>query len=70
MKLALDTGASRTTIPWDIAVAIGLKPVRGHDVVVHDLPQQSFVDGVLGLNFLDRFDLYLLFRQDAIDLQP
>ena len=78
--MALDTGATYTMIPWDIAEAIGYEPaysrrkvtiitasgvekaplivvnnvsVLGKEVecVVHDLPEASRINGLLGLCF-------------------
>ena len=38
---------------------------RANDVkaVVHDLPQRSYVDGLLGLSFLKNFRLAIDFRE-------
>ena len=40
--------------------------VRHLDVVCHDLPTQSPVKGLLGLNFLRHFDLHLNFRSTQL----
>lgn len=85
--MALDTGATYTMIPWDIAEAIGYEPAyskkkvkiitasgvekaplivvdkvsvlgkeaRDVECVVHDLPEASRIDGLLGLSFLRKF---------------
>lgn len=87
--MALDTGATYTMIPWDIAEALGYEPAlsqrrvdiitasgiqkaplvtlnsisvlgkeaRNVDCVVHDLPQASRVDGLLGLSFIRNFPI-------------
>lgn len=49
------------------ATAIGQK-VTNLDVLCHDLPPQSGVDGLLGLNFLKHFKLTIRFRKGIIDL--
>lgn len=49
------------------ATAIGQK-VANLEVLCHDLPPESGVDGLLGLNFLKRFKLTIRFRKGTIDL--
>jgi predicted aspartyl protease len=57
--------APRTTVRS--ATAIGQK-VTSIDVLCHDLPSESGVDGLLGLNFLRHFKLTIRFRKGIIDL--
>ena len=47
--------------------AIG-ESVENIDVVCHDLPFGSTIDGVLGLNFLSHFDLNISFSTGTIEL--
>ena len=49
------------------ATAIGQKVIN-LDVLCHDLPPESGVDGLLGLNFLRHFKLTIRFRKGIIDL--
>jgi predicted aspartyl protease len=49
------------------ATAIGQR-VASLDVLCHDLPPESGVDGLLGLNFLRHFKLTIGFRKGIIDL--
>jgi len=49
------------------ATAIGQK-VANLEVLCHDLPSESGVDGLLGLNFLKHFKLTIRFRKSIIDL--
>lgn len=49
------------------AAAIGQK-VTNLEVLCHDLPAESGVDGLLGLNFLRRFKLTVRFRKGIIEL--
>ena len=49
------------------ATAIGQR-VANLDVLCHDLPPESAVDGLLGLNFLRHFKLTIRFRKGIIDL--
>lgn len=101
LRLALDTGCSRTIIPYEIAIALGCNPsaalqhtriitgsgvviapvvtlksirtlgkiVRNLDVACHDLPEEGFVDGLLGIDFLKNFDLSIKFRKGIIELK-
>jgi predicted aspartyl protease len=57
--------APRTTVRS--ATAIGQK-VTNLDVLCHDLPAESGVDGLLGLSFLKHFKLTIRFRKGIIDL--
>lgn len=49
------------------ATAIGQK-LANLDILCHDLPPESGVDGLLGLNFLKHFKLTIRFRNGIIDL--
>jgi predicted aspartyl protease len=57
--------APRTTVRS--ATAVGQK-VTHLDVLCHDLPPESGVDGLLGLNFFRQFKLTIRFRKGIIDL--
>jgi predicted aspartyl protease len=97
----LDTGCSRTIIPFEIAVAIGCDPaasakrtrivtgsgieiaplvrikkikalgktVKNLEIACHDLPEEGFVDGLLGLDFLKLFRFSIDFRKGLIVLE-
>ena len=101
IDMALDTGATYTMIPWEIAEILGYNPGaskeriplitasgveraplitlksisvlgKGADnvqTVVHNLPEKSYVDGLLGLSFLKRFRLSLDFRAGILELE-
>ena len=49
--------------------AIG-ETVEDIDVVCHDLPEGSIIEGLLGLNFLRRFDVNISFSTGTIKLLP
>ena len=98
---ALDTGATFTIIPWEVANVLGYKPyyhkertgvitasgteyapvitlqslmclgmkVEELGVIVHDLPPTSYVDGLLGLNFLRNFKVCLDFREGILSIE-
>ncbi|MDI6793833.1 MAG: retropepsin-like aspartic protease [bacterium] len=44
------------------------KEVRKLKVACHNLPEESLVDGLLGLNFLSRFNLLIKFRESVLEL--
>ncbi len=98
LKLALDTGATYTMIPFEAAVAIGCNPLKPHrkmeimtgsgieyvstvlvprfeafgiaiknmEVVCHNLPSPSPIEGLLGLNFMTRAKLTINFSKNII----
>ena len=96
--VALDTGASTTMIPTEVAVDLGYdlsnpnermmtangivlanritvhkltaigETVENVDVVCHDLPEGSIIEGLLGLNFLRHFDVNISFSTGTIEL--
>ncbi len=100
--VALDTGASDTSIPTKVALDLGYdlsnpkhrvrlttgsgtvpakiitvrkltaigEAVENIDVLCHDLPAESTIDGVLGLNFLRHFDVNISFSTGTIELHP
>ena len=98
--VALDTGASTTMIPPEVATDLGYdlsnpneqmitasgivltkritvrkltaigETVENIDVVCHDLPEGSIIEGLLGLNFLRYFDVNILFSTGTIELHP
>jgi predicted aspartyl protease len=49
------------------ATAIGQK-VSNLEVLCHDLPAESGIDGLLGLNFLRHFKLTIRFRKGIVEL--
>lgn len=98
--VALDTGASTTMIPPEVAVNLGYdlsnpneqmitasgvvlvkhitvrnltaigETVENIDVVCHDLPEGSIIEGLLGLNFLRHFDVNISFSTGTVELHP
>ena len=102
LPVALDTGASNTTIPPKIATALGYdlsnpkqeveiitgggtvsakivtvrkltalgQTIENIDVLCHDLPENSIIDGLLGMNFLDHFDIDISLSTGTIELHP
>ena len=50
------------------AVSVLGEQARNVEVIVHDLPPRSFVDGLLGLSFLKHFRLTLSLQEEFIEL--
>ena len=99
IKMAVDTGATYTMIPWEIAEALGYRPdistqrvtlitasgveraplikidslrvfdkeIRDTEVICHDLPQKSYVDGLLGLSSLKELKIKIDFGEVTIE---
>jgi len=44
------------------------KKAKGISAVVHDLPQRSYVDGLLGLSYLKNFDTHLYFKKGILEI--
>ena len=99
--MVVDTGASITSIPADIALSIGVdpsKPIKRIEIITAsgteyvpvvkipcvqflgfnlknveiaclNLPPQSTVSGLLGLNILKNFNLSLKFREGLLEIE-
>ena len=102
LSVGLDTGASITSIPSQVATDLGYdlsnpkqevsiltssraitskiitvrnltaigETVENIDVLCHDLPEDSIVEGLLGLNFLQHFDVNISFSTGTIEMHP
>jgi len=100
IRMALDTGATYTMIPWETAEILGLEPelskerieiitasgvekaplvtlkymvvlrkrIEGVEVVVHDLPPKSYVDGLLGVKSLVELKLKIDFSEGILEV--
>ncbi len=69
-KITLITASSVEEAPLIVVRAIkalGME-ARNVDVVCHDLPLGSRVEGLLGLSFLKNFNMNLYFKQRGIEL--
>lgn len=51
------------------SVTLGRITLKRIKAVVHDLPAASYVDGLLGLNFLRNFKITLDFRKGILELE-
>jgi len=62
--------AMRKTKAKDIAHFYTVEiPKKGYAVAFNNLPEKSYVDGLLGLSFLKRFRLYLDFQAGILELE-
>ncbi len=100
LTMALDTGATLTSIPGDAALSIGCDPTKSRrkieiltasgteyvsivtiptfqiweatlkniDVICLDMPPKSNVSGLLGLNVLKCFDIFLKFSSNTLEV--
>ena len=100
IKMVLDTGASITSIPYDIALSLGIDPTHAKrrieivtastmeyvpiitipkvsfldcsvdnlDVICINLPHNTRASGLLGLNALCHFDVFLKFRSRSLEI--
>ena len=50
-------------------ISVGKTEVKSVKAMVHDLPAKSYVDGLLGLNFLRNFDLYINFKDGYFEIR-
>jgi predicted aspartyl protease len=48
-------------------LALG-QEIKNIKVACHNLPEESLVDGLLGLNFLSNFDILIKFRQGILEV--
>jgi clan AA aspartic protease (TIGR02281 family) len=69
-RISITTASTVEKVPL---ITIKKMEVLGHSkknvkVVVHDLPPKSRVDGLLGLSFLNDFNLKLMFKKGYIEL--
>ena len=51
------------------AISVTDKTEERVDVLVHDLPKNSYVDGLLGLSFLRNFNIYIDFKEGILEIE-
>lgn len=69
-KIELVTGGGVVLAPIIVVPefrAFGFK-LKKHEVICHNLPPESAIEGLLGLNFLDGFKVTLDFPKNLIDI--
>jgi len=70
-RVSIVTASTTEIVPLitiNSMVALGRK-VDHVDVVCHDLPPKSRVDGLLGLSFLKNFDIDLYFKKGILEIK-
>ena len=50
-------------------VRFGEDAAENVEVLVHDLPEKSYVDGLLGLSFLRNFNVHLDFKEGILSIE-
>lgn len=50
------------------SVSVAGMEIPSVKAIIHDLPEKSYVDGLLGLSFLRNFDLRLNFKEGLLEL--
>ena len=69
-RIAITTASTVEKVPLITLKEINVlgKSLMNVEVVVHDLPPKSRVDGLLGLSFLNSFNLKLMFKKGYLEL--
>ena len=51
------------------SITVSNNTVNNVKVIIHDLPPKSFVDGLLGASFLNKFELCINYKQGYFELK-
>ncbi len=65
----IDSGIEKAPLITIDKVTVLGKDADNVDCVVHDLPEMSKVDGLLGLSFLKRFRVSIDFRNGRLEIE-
>jgi len=70
-KTQMITASGVETAPVVTLASVSTLGKKAEDVkaVVHDLPQKSYVDGLLGLSYLKNFNVYIRFRDGVLSIE-
>lgn len=81
IAIGYDPSKSRERVEFITASGIEYEPIinvksikalgfenKNFDIVCHNLPPQSSVEGLLGLNFLTQFNVFLKFLEDTLEV--
>lgn len=70
-KIDMTTASGIVTVPKVTAdsIVVSNKVVSNVELLVHDLPPKSYVDGLIGLSFLKNFSLYINFKEGYFELE-
>lgn len=69
-RIAIQTANGQIHVPMITIESVRVmgKIVKHGDMLVHDLPESSRVDGLIGLNFLKQFKVTIDFKQGILTL--
>jgi len=70
-RINMITASGVEKVPLITLKAMDVLGKRAEDIkaIVHDLPQESYVDGLLGLSFLKNFRVCLDFREGVLEIE-
>ncbi len=70
-RINIITASGVEKAPLIILKVVGVLGKRAENIkaIVHDLPQESYVDGLLGLSFLKNFKVCLDFRNGVLEIE-
>ena len=70
-KVGITTASGTEKVPLITVSMISVlgKDARDTPCIVHDLPETSHVDGLLGLSFLRRFKVCLDFQEGILEIE-
>ena len=63
------SGVEKVPIVYLEKVSVVGEEVRNVKAVVHDLPEKSYVDGLIGLSFLRNFKVTIDFKQGVLTIE-
>ncbi len=69
-KIPIITASGVEKAPLIILKSVSVLGKKAENVhaVVHNLPDKSYVDGLLGLSYLINFDICLYFRKEVLEI--
>lgn len=70
-RIEITTASGVESVPLVIVKSIFLsdKKVEDVEVIIHDLPPRSYVDGLLGLSFLKNFKICIDFPKGILEIE-
>jgi len=63
------SGVEKTPVINLDSITVPGKKAKDIPAVVHDLPQKSYVDGLLGLSYLKNFDTSIYFKKGVLEIK-
>lgn len=70
-KVDITTASGVQSVPLVVvnSLSLGTMSIEDTEVVVHDLPERSHVDGLLGLSFLRNFKICMDFKEGVLEIE-